>query len=118
MVWLPVIASISGTDFVIAVTEPTPSALNDLKRVLFLARHFQIPHGIIINKHNLSTKFCKKIEFFAKQNNIPIIGKIPYKKEVVESTVNMRPLIKTNKAFEKEFEKIVNKINDLTKNIY
>lgn len=114
----PVIASISGTDFVIAVTEPTPSALNDLKRVLFLARHFQIPHGIIINKHNLSTKFCKKIEFFAKQNNIPIIGKIPYKKEVVESTVNMRPLIKTNKAFEKEFEKIVNKINDLTKNIY
>jgi len=60
----PVIASLVGTDYIVAVTEPTPSALNDLKRVLYLADHFQIKHGIVINKHDLSEKFCLKIEKF------------------------------------------------------
>ncbi|MGC8885465.1 MAG: P-loop NTPase, partial [Candidatus Nanoarchaeia archaeon] len=46
----PVIASLVGTDFVLAVTEPTPSALFDLKRVLYLANHFKIKHGVLINK--------------------------------------------------------------------
>ena len=38
----PVIASLVGTDYIVAVTEPTPSALFDLKRVLYLANHFGI----------------------------------------------------------------------------
>jgi MinD superfamily P-loop ATPase len=63
----PVIASITGTDYVIAVTEPTPNALSDLKRVLYIVKHFNIPYGIVINKSDLSDKFCKKIEEFAKK---------------------------------------------------
>ncbi|MCU0679241.1 MAG: 4Fe-4S binding protein [Planctomycetes bacterium] len=49
----PVIASLVGTDYIVAVTEPTPSALHDLKRVLYLAGHFKIKHGIVINKFDL-----------------------------------------------------------------
>ena len=37
----PVIASLVGTDYILGVTEPTPSALHDLKRVLYLANHFK-----------------------------------------------------------------------------
>ncbi|MBU4502059.1 MAG: ATP-binding protein, partial [Nanoarchaeota archaeon] len=40
----PVIASITGADFVIAVTEPTPAALNDLKRALKVVDHFKTPY--------------------------------------------------------------------------
>jgi len=83
----PVIASLVGTDYIVAVTEPTPSALHDLKRVLYLANYFQIKHGIVINKYDLSKKFCLKIEKFAKEENIAIIGKIPYKKDFVDSTI-------------------------------
>ncbi|MCK4647469.1 ATP-binding protein, partial [Candidatus Pacearchaeota archaeon] len=74
----PVIASLVGTDYIVGVTEPTPSALHDLKRVLYLANHFNIKHGIVINKFDLEKSFCKKIESFAEKNKIPIIGKIPY----------------------------------------
>ena len=46
----PVIASLVGSDYLIAVTEPTPSGLHDLKRMLALAKHFNIPQKIVINK--------------------------------------------------------------------
>lgn len=107
----PVIASLVGTDYIIAVTEPTPSALHDLKRVLYLAEHFQIKHGIIINKFDLDESFYKKIENFAKNKKIPIIGEIPYRKDFVESTIKMRPVVEINPKYKKIFQDIISKIS-------
>lgn len=107
----PVIASLVGTDFVLAVTEPTPSALFDLKRVLYLANHFKIKHGILINKFDLAKNFCKEIERFAEENNIPIVGKIPYRKDFVKSTIKMKPVVKINSKYGKIFKEIIEKIN-------
>ena len=106
----PVIASLVGTDYIVAVTEPTPSALHDLKRVLYLAEHFQIKHGIIINKFDLDKNFYKKIEDFAKNKKIPIIGKIPYRKDFVESTIKMKPVVKINPEYKKIFKEIIKEI--------
>jgi len=106
----PVIASLVGTDFIVAVTEPTPSALHDLKRVLYLANHFQIKHGIIINKYDLAENFCGKIEKFAQKNNITIIGKIPYNQDFVKSTIEMKPVVDINEDYQKIFKSIINKI--------
>jgi MinD superfamily P-loop ATPase len=106
----PVIASLVGTDYIVAVTEPTPSALHDLKRVLYLADYFQIKHGIVINKYSLSNKFCNKIEKFAKENNIKIIGKIPYHQDFVKSTIEMKPVVKVNSKYQKIFRDIINQI--------
>lgn len=106
----PVIASLVGTDYIVAVTEPTPSALHDLKRVLYLAEHFQIKHGIIINKFDLDKTFYKKIEDFAKNKKIPIIGKIPYRKDFVESTIKMKPVVEINPVYKKIFKEIIKEI--------
>ncbi len=108
----PVIASLVGTDYIVGVTEPTPSALHDLKRVLYLANHFKIKHGIVINKFDLEKKFCKKIEKFAKENKIPIIGKIPYRKDFVDSTIKMKPVVEINPDYRKVFEGIINEIKE------
>jgi MinD superfamily P-loop ATPase len=107
----PVIASLVGTDYIIGVTEPTPSALFDLKRVLYLAEHFGIRHGIIINKFDLAKNFYKEIEKFTKEHNIPILGKIPYKKDFVKSTITMKPAVEINSKYKKLFQEIGNKIN-------
>ena len=106
----PVIASLVGTDYIVAVTEPTPSALFDLKRVLYLANHFGIKHGVVINKSNLAKNFYKEIEKFAKENNIQIIGKIPYRKDFIKSTIKMKPVIKINPSYRELFQKIINQI--------
>jgi MinD superfamily P-loop ATPase len=107
----PVIASLVGTDYIVGVTEPTPSALFDLKRVLYLADHFRIKHGIIINKSDLAINFYKEIEKFAKINKIPILGRIPYRKDFVRSTIKMKPVVEINQKYKKLFKEIINKIN-------
>lgn len=106
----PVIASLVGTDYIVAVTEPTPSALFDLKRVLYLADHFGIKHGIIINKFDLAKSFYKKIEKFAEENKIAIIGKIPYRKNFVEATIKMKPVVEINSGYKELFGEIIDKI--------
>jgi len=106
----PVIASLVGTDYIVAVTEPTPSALFDLKRVLYLANHFGIKHGIVINKFDLAKNFYREIEKFAKENNIPILGKIPYKKDFLESTIKMKPVAEINPGYKKLFKEIIDKM--------
>lgn len=111
----PVIASLVGTDYIVAVTEPTPSALHDLKRVLYLARHFKIKHGIVINKCDLDESFFLKIEKFADENNIPILGKIPYRKDFVNSTIKMRPVIEINPEYKELFQEIIKKITETLK---
>ncbi len=106
----PVIASLVGTDYIVGVTEPTPSALFDLKRVLYLANHFRIKHGIIINKFDLAENFCQEIENFAKKNHLSIIGKIPYKKDFIESTIKMKPVLEISPEYSELFKNIINRI--------
>jgi len=106
----PVIASLVGTDYIVAVTEPTPSALFDLKRVLYLANHFGIKHGIVINKFDLARNFYKEIEKFAEENNVPIIGKIPYRKDFIRSTIKMKPVVEINPQYGKIFKDIINQV--------
>ena len=106
----PVIASLVGTDYILGVTEPTPSALFDLKRVLYLAEHFRIKHGIVINKFDLERSFCLKIEKFAKMNKIPILGRIPYKKDFVKAVIKMKPPVEIHPKYKKIFKEIINKI--------
>ena len=107
----PVIASLVGTDYVVAVTEPTPSALFDLQRVLYLTRHFQIKHGIVINKADLAENFYKEIEKFAKENKIPVLGRIPYRQDFVNSTIKMKPVVEINPEYRKLFKEIIDKIS-------
>ena len=112
----PVIASIQDSDYIIAITEPTPSALSDLKRALRTVDHFRIPYGIVINKWDLNKNFSKKIEEFAGQYQIPLLGKIPYNREFVNALVNLKPVVIYDKKFTKIFQDILeNTFNKLAK---
>lgn len=106
----PVIASVQGSDFVIGVTEPTPSALSDLKRALQVVEHFRVPYGVIINRWDLNKEFSKKIEDFLLKNKIPLLGKIPYDRAFVEALVNLKPIVVWDRKFEKLFSSILEKV--------
>jgi MinD superfamily P-loop ATPase len=108
----PVIASIQGSDFIIAVTEPTPSGLSDLKRALKTVEHFRIPCGLVINKWDLNKDFSEKIEKFAQKLKLPILGKIPYDRSFVDALVNMKPIVEIKPSYKKVFEKIIKNIKN------
>jgi MinD superfamily P-loop ATPase len=110
----PVMASMTGVDLVIAVTEPTLSGLHDLERILELANHFKIPVKVIINKIDLNLELSSKIEETLKERNTEVIGKIPFSEEIVNSVKLGIPFIeyaKINKIeieIAESIEKIIN----------
>jgi len=55
----PVIASITGVDMVLIVTEPTLSAIHDLERILDVSHHFNIPAVVCINKCDVNNSIRK-----------------------------------------------------------
>ncbi|MDH4222291.1 MAG: ATP-binding protein, partial [candidate division Zixibacteria bacterium] len=50
----PVIASVTGVNLVVVVTESTLSAISDLERVLRLTNHFKISTVVVINKFDIN----------------------------------------------------------------
>jgi len=89
----PVISAITGVDRVLIVTEPTISGINDLKRIVDVAKHFDIPSLVCINKYDINKENSKKIEQYCKDKNIQVVGKLPYDKVMTESMVNGQNVI-------------------------
>jgi MinD superfamily P-loop ATPase len=74
----PVISSISGSSIAIVVTEPTLSAIGDLKRIIELLFRFKVKTGVIINKYDLNTRISSDVQVFCEKNKLCFLGKIPY----------------------------------------
>lgn len=98
-----VIASITGADAVVVVTEPTLSGLSDLERVLGVVRHFRIPGYVCINKFDLNPEITDEIEKYCQQNGIPVVGRIPFDPAIVKALQEFKtPIEAGNERFEEE----------------
>jgi len=106
----PVIASVTGCDYAVLVTEPTPSGFSDLERILKIVNHFRIPYGIVLNKWDINPEMSRKIEEWS--GNL-LLGKISYDREVVNSIVNLRPVIVSDTKVAAEIKNIFEKIRKL-----
>jgi MinD superfamily P-loop ATPase len=89
----PVIATVSGLDYAITITEPTPSGLHDLNRAIDLINQFKIPFGIIVNKCDLDSPFQKKFKKFIKKTGYNVLGKIPFDLSIPNSISFAKPLV-------------------------
>jgi MinD superfamily P-loop ATPase len=94
----PVIASLSGADLALIVTEPTPSGVHDMGRIVDLCRHFKIRTVCGINKFDLNTANSERIEAWCGERSIPVVGKIPFDPEVMESVVRGVPLVESSQG--------------------
>lgn len=88
-----VIASITGSDAVLVVTEPTKSGLEDLMRVVALCEHFGVFTMVCINKFDINEDMSDKIEEFIKEKELVLVGKIPYDDAVMKSINELKPII-------------------------
>lgn len=103
----PVVTSINGCDFCILVTEPTPFGLHDLSLAVELTKKLKIPIGIIINK---SEKNNDIIDKYCEKEKIPILMRIPFKKEIASSYSKGTLLIKSQPKMKQEFIKLYKQI--------
>ena len=89
----PVIASLTGADLALIVTEPSPSGIHDMERIHQLTRHFSISACCCVNKFDLNLKNTSEIETWCQKNAVPLIGKIAYDEAVINSVIHGLPLI-------------------------
>ena len=88
-----VIASITGCDAALLVTEPTRSGLEDLIRALSTCDHFGIKAYVCINKYDLNAIMCSEIENYCTERGYEIAGRIPYDTGVLEALKDMKPVV-------------------------
>jgi len=89
----PVIASLTGVDLALAVTEPTMSGLHDLTRILDVTSHFGIGSVVCINKYDINEENSRRITEFCRQRGIEVVGNIPYDSVVTEAMVAGKPVV-------------------------
>lgn len=89
----PVIASLTGATASLIVTEPTLSAISDLKRVLSVCNHFKVPAFVCVNRCDLYQENVRLITDFCQQEGIEILGMIPYDPNVVRALVQGKPVV-------------------------
>jgi MinD superfamily P-loop ATPase len=110
----PVIASISGANFVIIVTEPTLSDLHDMERVYLLTKHFKIPATVIINKFDINQEVSGQIESFCSENKIDLLGKIEYSKDFTNAMIDGQTLIEySDNEISVQLRQIWEKLNEI-----
>ncbi len=93
----PVIASIGQATAILIIAEPTVSGFHDMERVGQLARHFQIPAMVCINKYDLNPDQTRKIEDLARANHIAIAGKISFDQTFTESMIQAKTIFEYDK---------------------
>jgi MinD superfamily P-loop ATPase len=94
----PVMASITGAQMVLVVTEPTLSGLHDLKRVLEITRQFNVPTGICINKSDINPEISSQIEKEALALDLMVLGKIRYDESVSVAQVKRIAVVEHNQS--------------------
>jgi MinD superfamily P-loop ATPase len=87
------ISSVTGTNAVLLVIEPTNSGFHDIKRVIDLIESFSIPSFAVVNKFDINPEVTAGIEIFLKDKNIPLLAKLPFDKKMVEAMVEGKTIV-------------------------
>src|SRR5665648_295814 len=89
----PVIASISGVDAALVITEPTLSGIHDLERVLTLLEHFNVVPFVCVNMYDVNVTNTNRILSFCKENRVDVVGLIPFSAEVTRAMVDGKTIV-------------------------
>ena len=110
----PAIASVTGTDMVLLVVEPSRSGMHDAKRLYELVKSFNIPVVALINKFDINLEITAEIGAFLDENKIPLLGKIPFDPQLVESMVKEQTIVEysPDSNMSREFGMIWQKIEN------
>ncbi|NLO22797.1 MAG: 4Fe-4S binding protein [Fibrobacter sp.] len=89
----PAIAALTGASGLLMVTEPTPSGLHDLIRILDLAAHFKLKSCVLLNKADINPKYEALIQAEIKKFDASFIGTLPYSKIFTEAQLKGQSIV-------------------------
>lgn len=112
----PVIASITGADHLMLITEPSLSGKHDIERVLTLANHFSISTSICINRWDINCQVTEEIEILAEKFGAQVLGRIHYDSAVTQAQITGQSVIEfgpsqASEDIQKIWEKLQSRID-------
>jgi len=105
----PVIAAVSGSDYCILVTEPTPFGLYDLKLIVEVLKVLKIPSGVVINKAGIGDR---EVYEYCNEEGIQILLEIPYDKKIAEYYSEGMPFVDAIPAWKDRFSGMIDRIRE------
>ncbi|WP_462318026.1 ATP-binding protein [Marinilabilia sp.] len=107
------ISSVTGTNAVLVVIEPTRSGLHDAERLVELVQSFEIPLFAVINKCDINEEMTAVIEMYLQEMNIPLLEKIPFDTRMVESMIDRKSIVEYSESSEttKRIRSVWQKLN-------
>jgi len=109
----PVVSSLAGANYVILVTEPSQSGLNDLRRVFAVISKFRIKAGCIINKSDLNKGIASGIRVFLKEMGIDHLADIPYDNSFTRSMIEGRTIAEIQSPLKDTIEVVWTRVQGL-----
>ena len=102
-----VMESIKNADYCILVAEPTLFGVHNLNMVYELVKLFNKPFGVLLNKclegENPAEKFCF-------ENNIKILGRIPFDNELGTLNSNAEIAVNKNEEYRELFSSLLDTV--------
>ena len=94
----PVIASLSGVDMVLIVTEPSLAGMSDLQRIIQTAEIFKPQIAVCINRYDTGFEQTAEIERFCELYGLPVVGKIPFDARAVLAVNQGKALVEIKES--------------------
>jgi len=109
----PVVESMSGADFVLMVTEPTPFGLHDLRLAVQVARdELGLPVGVVVNRDGVGDR---GVDDYCAAKDIPILLRIPLDRRIAEAYSEGTPLVEVLPEYRERFQALYADIEKLVR---
>lgn len=105
----PVVETVSGADYTILVTEPTPFGLHDLTLAVGMMRALDQPFGVVLNRSDAGSGETLN---YLESEQIPILAELPADRAVAEAYSRGLPTIEALPMFRKLYEELLKHILD------
>lgn len=89
----PVIASITNSETVVIIVEPTVSGFHDIKRVTELTNHFGIQSMLCVNRFDINIEMTERIENFARSQSCTVLPRIPFDPDFTKAMIQGKTII-------------------------
>jgi len=107
----PVVESMSGADFVLMVTEPTPFGLHDLRLAVEVARdELGLPVGVVVNRDGVGDQ---GVDEYCEAESIPILMRIPLERRIAEAYSEGTPLVDELPEYRERFQALYSDVENL-----
>lgn len=107
----PMVATVSGADYGLLVTEDTPFGLHDLEVAADVLKETGIPTGVVMNRADLGDG---KVDAFCRERGIPVLMRIDYDEVVASGYAAGRTIVESRPSYRQAFVSLYERMVEQT----